>query len=85
MVLLTKSKFMYGLQCQRLLWFTEKKLLPKLDLATTHKFDQGHEFEEYVKKLFLKSIDLNGLDFKENLDKTKKAIIEKKTIFEAGF
>ncbi len=76
---------MNGLQCLRLLWFAEKKLLPKINLSDEHKFSQGHDFEEYVKKLYSRSLDLNGLGFKENLDATKKGVKERKTIFEAGF
>jgi len=85
MTLLTKSKYMNGLQCTRLLWFANKKLLPEISLSDQHKFDQGHEFEEYVKKLYPEAVDLNGLDFKENLDKTKELLKQNQSIFEAGF
>ncbi|MFQ5620868.1 MAG: DUF2779 domain-containing protein [Candidatus Nanoarchaeia archaeon] len=85
MTLLTKSKFMNGLQCHRLLWHANKKLLPEVTLSDEHKFSQGHDFEEYVKKLFPESLDLNGLEFKDNIEKTKEAVEQKKTIFEAGF
>lgn len=85
MTLLTKSKFMNGLQCHRLLWFANKKQLPEITISDEHKFSQGHQFEEYVKKLYPDSVDLTGLEFKENLDKTKQAVENKKTIFEAGF
>ncbi|MBU0471125.1 MAG: DUF2779 domain-containing protein [Nanoarchaeota archaeon] len=85
MTLLTKSKYLNGLQCPRLLWYANKKLLPEVSLSDQHKFDQGHDFEEYVKKLYPDSVDLNGLDFKENIDKTKEAVQSNKTIFEAGF
>jgi len=85
MTLLTKSKYLNGLQCPRLLWFTDRKQLPELTLSDEHKFSQGHKFEEYVKKLYPDGVDLNVSEFKDNLDKTKQAIEEKKTIFEAGF
>ncbi len=85
MTQLTKSKYMNGLQCLRLLWFADRKQLPEITLFDEHKFSQGHDFEEYVKKLFPESIDLNGLEFKENLEKTKEAVEQNKTIFEAGF
>jgi hypothetical protein len=78
MVLLTKTKYMAGLQCPRLLWFTEKKLLPEVNLSTKHIFSQGHELEDYVKLLCSKSVDLNGSDFKKNLDKTREAMNEMK-------
>jgi hypothetical protein len=84
-MLLTKSKYMNGLQCPRLLWFANKKQLPEVSLSDQHKFDQGHEFEEYVKMLYPDAIDLNGFDFKENIDQTKELIKKNKSIFEAGF
>ncbi|MBU0471526.1 MAG: DUF2779 domain-containing protein [Nanoarchaeota archaeon] len=85
MALLTKSKYMNGLQCHRLLWFSDRKQLPEITLSDEHKFGQGHEFEVYVKKLYPTGIDLDGMDFKENLDKTKELIEYRKIIFEAGF
>lgn len=85
MALLTKSKYLNGLQCLRLLWFANKKQLPEVSLSDQHKFDQGHEFEEYVKKLYPDAEDLAGMDFKENLNKTKELVQQNKSIFEAGF
>jgi hypothetical protein len=83
--MLTKSKFMNGLQCHRLLWFANKKLLPKISLSTEHKFSQGHNFEEYVKLLYPNSVDLKNLNFKDNLVKAKELVNERKIIFEASF
>jgi predicted RecB family nuclease len=85
MTLLTKSKYMNGLQCTRLLWFANKKQLPELTLSDEHKFSQGHDFEEYVKQLYPKGIDLAGMGFKENIYKTEELVKKNKTIFEAGF
>ena len=85
MTLLTKSKYMNGLQCQRLLWFADRKQLPEITLSDEHKFSQGHDLEEYVKKLFSEGIDLNSLKFQDNIDKTQELVKGKKTIFEAGF
>jgi len=84
MKLLTKSKYINGLQCLRLLWFADKKQLPKVCLADQHRFNQGAEFENQVKRLFPNGIDLAGIGFNENLDRTKELIKEKKLIFEAG-
>ena len=53
MVLLTKSKYMNGLQCHRLMWFANKKQLPEVSIAQQHTFDQGHDFEKYVIELKL--------------------------------
>jgi len=83
--LLTKSKYMNGLQCLRLLWFADRKQLPEITLFDEHKFSQGHDFEEYVKQLYPEGIDLAGMEFKENLLKTKELVKENKIVFEAGF
>ena len=76
---------MNGLQCLRLLWFANKKQLPEITLSDEHKFSQGHDFEEYVKQLYPEGIDLAGMDFKENLKKTKGLVKKNKIIFEGGF
>ena len=82
--MLTKSKYLKGLQCSRLLWKAEKKELPEISLADQHRFNQGALFEKEVHKLF-KGVNLSELEFKENIDKTKELVDNKKTIFEAGF
>ncbi|MEA2003932.1 MAG: DUF2779 domain-containing protein [archaeon] len=84
MALLTKSKYMNGLQCPRLLWFAHNKQLPEISISDKFRFSQGHNFEEYVKPLFPEGVDLNNMDFKENIDKTEELVKERKTIFEAG-
>jgi len=84
MTILSKSAYMKGQQCQRLLWFADRKQLPEVSLADQHKFDQGHDFEKYVYLLFPKAVDLSGTRGKENIEKTQEAIKNKKTIFEAG-
>ncbi len=85
MTFLTKSKYMNGEQCQRLLWFADRKQLPETSLMDKHRFEQGPIFEEHVKKLYPEGIELGDLEFSENIEKTKALIKEKKTIFEAGF
>ncbi|MDO8656735.1 MAG: DUF2779 domain-containing protein [Nanoarchaeota archaeon] len=86
MTLLTKSRYVHGLVCPRFLWIEvhEKDKLPEVDMATQHRFDQGHLVGEMAKECFPKGIDLAGLEFKENIEKTKKAVRERKVIFEAG-
>jgi len=81
---LTKSTYMKGEQCQRLLWLADKKKLPEVSLADQHRFDQGHEFEKYVYLLFPDAVDLSEFRGKENIEKTQEAVKKKKTIFEAG-
>jgi len=84
MTLLTKSKYMNGLQCPRLLWFSNKKLLPEHSLSDKHKFSQGADVEYYARQLF-NGENLAELDYKENKQRTKELVEQKKTIIEAGF
>lgn len=85
MPLLTKSKYINGQQCPRLLWHVDRKLLPKISIADQHRFDQGFEFEKIARKLFPDGNNLSNLGFIENINKTKKLVKENKLIFEAGF
>ncbi|MFC1696877.1 DUF2779 domain-containing protein [Nanoarchaeota archaeon] len=82
--MITKSKYMKGEQCLRLLWLAHKKQLPEISLADQHRFDQGGIFEKHVKVLYPKGIELGNLEFNENIEKTKELIKKKKIIFEAG-
>ncbi|WP_338737621.1 DUF2779 domain-containing protein [Candidatus Dehalogenimonas loeffleri] len=84
--LLTKSKFMAGLQCPRYLWFyvNEPQRLPPPDMVTQHTFDQGHEVGELAKQLFPAGIDMAGLGFREMLTKTSACLRERNPIFEAA-
>ncbi|MCJ7789728.1 MAG: DUF2779 domain-containing protein [Candidatus Atribacteria bacterium] len=81
---LTKSLYMSGQQCPRLLWFSSRNQLPELSLYDQHKFAQGREFEKYVKKLFPDGIDLGNLEHGENIKETQNLIRQSKTIFEAS-
>ena len=75
---------MKGWQCPRLMWLASRKLLPDPSLGEQQKMRQGGEYEPWAHKLFPEAVNLKGLEFNDNLEKTKQAIEEKKTIFEAG-
>jgi hypothetical protein len=81
---LTKSLYMSGQQCPRLLWFSSRNQLPELSLYDQHKFAQGRELEKYVKKLFPDGTDLGNLEHGENIKETQNLISQSKTIFEAS-
>ncbi len=85
--LLTKSKFMAGLQCPRYLWIyvNDPGRIPQPDLVTQHTFDQGHEVGELAKNLFPGGIDMSGLGFREMLSETSARLADRKPIFEAAF
>jgi hypothetical protein len=84
--LLTKSRYMNGLQCPRLLWivFNEPEKLPETDAATQYNFDQGHEVNDWAHRLYPEGVNLPADDFKGNLLATRTALSQRKTIFEAG-
>ena len=85
--LLTKSKYLVGLQCPKYLWVTlnEPGRIPAPDASIQHRFDQGHLVGEYAKKLFPDGIDIPADDFKENLRQTEELLKKRKPLFEAGF
>ena len=86
MKLLSKSKYMNGLQCLKYLWFNinDKDKIPDIDAGQQHRFDEGHAVGELAKKLYPEGIDIETEDFKENLRKTKELLLKKKPLFEAA-
>ena len=85
--MLTKSNYLLGLQCPKLLWakINDKKRFPKLSEVALAKFKEGELIGDLAKELFPNGIDLSRLDFQENLEETKKVLEKKHPIFEAGF
>jgi hypothetical protein len=67
--LLTKSKYLNGLQCPRLLWMAvnEAESIPTPDTATQHVFDQGHLVGELARTLFPGGITIPTEDFMGNI------------------
>jgi hypothetical protein len=84
--LLSKSKYLAGLQCPKYLWIQlhEPARIPETDAVTQYVFDQGHVVGEYAKKLFPGGIDIPRDDFMDNIATTKKLLVERKPLFEAG-
>ncbi len=67
--LLSKSKYLNGLQCPKYLWllFNDKGKVPGPDTSTQHVFDEGHCIGELAKRLFPDGIDISSDDFTGNL------------------
>ena len=84
--MLSKSKYLSGFQCPRLLWtiVNQPKTIPVPDPVTQYIFDQGHLVGEYAKKLFPGGIDIPEESFMENIAATRKLLAERKPLFEAG-
>lgn len=83
-MLLTKSRYLAGLESHALLWriVYDSESIPEPDETLRNRFSTGKEAEELAKKLY-PGIDLSRLPFKNNLEATKDAL-GKKTIYEAG-
>jgi hypothetical protein len=85
--ILSKSKYLNGIQCPRLLWIAvnDKLRLPEVGEAQQKLFDEGHIVGNYAKKLFPNGVDIPTEDFGGNLEQTKKLIKEDKVLFEPAF
>ena len=86
-MLLTKSNYLLGLQCPKLLWVTknQKERIPEPDFSAKHNFEIGTLIGALATKVFEDGIDLSELGFMENINKTKESLELRKPIFEAGF
>jgi hypothetical protein len=87
MTLLSKSKYLNGLQCLKYFWISlhEKDRLPEVDMAKQHLFDEGHKVGQLAKRLYPNGIDIPEADFIGNLKKTKEFITLGKPLFEPAF
>ena len=89
MKILTKSKYMNGLQCLKLLWIAcnEKEKMPAVSESSQHIFDQGTLVGNFAKKLFPKGIEIKAdyWDFAGSDEKSMAALKQRKPLFEAGF
>jgi hypothetical protein len=84
---LSKSKYINGIQCLRLLWvaINEPSRIPPVDVATQHVFDQGHLVGELAHQIYPDGINLHTENIAENLKETRAALQLRKPLFEAGF
>jgi len=84
--LLSKSKYLNGLQCPKYLWvqFNEPERIPETDTVTQYIFDQGHVVGELAKQLFSDGVDIPAADFMDNIRETQRLIEQSKPLFEAG-
>jgi hypothetical protein len=89
MTFLSKSKYLAGLQCSKLLWYhyNAREEIPPPDDATQALFDQGHLVGELAKSLYPDGIDVakETADFDEVLRQSLEAVSARKPLFEAAF
>lgn len=84
--MLSKTKYLAGLQCPRLIWsqIHDPGKIPKTDPVTQYIFDQGHEVGYLAKKLFPGGIDIPTDNFMGSISNTTDLIKSRKPLFEAG-
>src|SRR3974390_3455711 len=87
--LISKSKFLWGSQCRKLLWYAynAKDQIPEPDAATQAIFDQGHQVGALAKSRYPGGIEVSADadDFEQVLQQSLKATKARQPLFEAGF
>jgi hypothetical protein len=87
--LISKSKFVWGLQCGKLLWYAHhaKHLIPEVDASQEAAFEQGHEVGALVRQLFPDGIEVGSrmIDTGETVKLTTEALTKRVPLFEAAF
>lgn len=88
--ILSKSKLMRGIQCEKNLWLhlNRPELEPKIDTGTQMQFDEGNEVGELARKLAGKGVFINVpyYEYQKAHEATQQAIKNgEKLIFEAAF
>jgi hypothetical protein len=86
---ISKSRYMAGLQCPRLLWhyFNQPDIFPPIDAATQAIFDRGVQVGALAKQLFPKGLEIGaGVIKKDAVDELSRAAVSRRLpMFEAGF
>ena len=84
---LSKSKYINGLQCHKLLWVSinDPTRMPPYSAATQYVFDQGHLIGDLAHKLYPDGTNLTTENISENLAETRSSMALRRTLFEAGF
>jgi hypothetical protein len=89
MTMLSKSRYMAGLQCPKRLWFeaNARDRVPEVDAATQAIFEQGHEVGRLAQGLFPGGleIDRERLGWEGALAATSAALAQRIPIHEAAF
>lgn len=87
--LISKSKFLCGLQCPKLIWtaYNRKDLIPPPDAAQQAIFNAGHQVGGLAKKLFPDGIEVGEgvTDLDETVKLTERALKLCRPLFEAAF
>ncbi|MCG3147932.1 MAG: hypothetical protein PCFJNLEI_01373 [Verrucomicrobiae bacterium] len=86
---ISKSKFLWGLQCHKLLWhaYNAKELIPAPDASTQAIFEQGHDVGAIAKQMFPDGVEVGAgiIDPAKVIRLTEAALKLRKPLFEAAF
>ncbi|MDD5691641.1 MAG: DUF2779 domain-containing protein [Candidatus Omnitrophica bacterium] len=84
--LLTKRKYMHGLQCPKYLWVTfgSPKLIPEPDIVAGYRINERKLVGELVQQLYPGGIEVPIEDFASHIEQTRAFIKQRKLIFGAG-
>jgi len=84
---LTKSNYLLGLQCTKLLWVKvhDKRRIPESDESAKYRFKTGDDVEALAKSLFRGGVEIPKEDFKENLKLSSELLRKRVPLFEAAF
>jgi len=85
---ISKSKYLHGLQCSKLLWYeyNQRAAIPAPSPAVQLAFSQGHQVGALAQSLFPGGINLSrDWDPQKHSQKSLAASQKRKPLFEAGF
>ena len=85
---ISKSRFLDGLQCPKLLWsaYNAKQLFPQVEGSLQAVFDQAHKVGSLAKEMFPNGIEIETApsDFEGAIRLTQAALALRRPIFEAA-
>ena len=86
--LLSKSRYLAGLQCPRLLWVScnDPDRLSEVDPAVELRFEQGHQVGELARRLFPDGLAIDwDAGIAQVLRQSREALAARRPLFEPGF
>lgn len=84
--MLSKSKIKQGLQCSLALYNSVyHKFLAQYSDQAKKNFSMGHDVGDFARELFPDGVLVSGVRKEDKLQRTKKALLQNKPVFEASF
>ncbi|MDO8661175.1 MAG: DUF2779 domain-containing protein [Candidatus Woesearchaeota archaeon] len=84
-IVLSKSKYMAGLSCSKLLWcqFNAPEMIPAFDDTTQAIMQQGQDVGDWAKKLYPEGVEIERS--RKSIELTKELLAKRVPLFEASF